>query len=137
MKSELPSKQAIEKELDELESVLVGGPAAAKGESPSVVLCHGDLCPANITFDPLRRSATFATPEYAGANYQVRLDSSHSTQFRVTYYQTCNSLYRRARGMLPFLPALNAHRGDSGVTKQETVLMHSQQCKLRVNRESL
>ena len=66
MKKELPSKQAIEKELDELEAVLVN----AK-ESPPVVLCHGDLCPANITFDPLRRSAAFAAPEYAGANYQV------------------------------------------------------------------
>ena len=67
MKKELPSKAAIEKELDELEAVLVGTEAK---ESPAVVLCHGDLCPANITFDPLRRSATFATPEYAGANYQ-------------------------------------------------------------------
>ena len=66
MKSELPSKQAIEKELAELESVLVTG----KDGLP-VVFCHGDLCPANITFDPLRRSATFAAPEYAGANYQA------------------------------------------------------------------
>ena len=66
MKKELPSKQAIEKELDELEAVLVAG-----RDSPPVVFCHGDLCPANITFDPLRRSATFAAPEYAGANYQV------------------------------------------------------------------
>ena len=71
MKKELPSKAAIEKELDELEAVLVGGTEAAKeSQAAVVVLCHGDLCPANITFDPLRRSATFATPEYAGANYQ-------------------------------------------------------------------
>ena len=47
MKKELPSKQAIEKELAELESVLVTG----KDGLP-VVFCHGDLCPANITFDP-------------------------------------------------------------------------------------
>ena len=36
MKKELPSKQAIEKELDELEDVL------AK-DNPPVVFCHGDL----------------------------------------------------------------------------------------------
>ena len=69
MKKELPSKAAIEKELDELEAVLVGT-EAKESQAAVVVLCHGDLCPANITFDPLRRSATFATPEYAGANYQ-------------------------------------------------------------------
>ena len=69
MKKELPSKAAIEKELDELEAVLVGT-EAKESQAATVVLCHGDLCPANITFDPLRRSATFATPEYAGANYQ-------------------------------------------------------------------
>ena len=83
MKKELPSKAAIEKELDELEAVLVGGTEAAKeSQAAVVVLCHGDLCPANITFDPLRRSATFATPEYAGANYQVRLRKFNLTFVR-------------------------------------------------------
>ncbi len=70
MKKEMPSKNAIDKELTELEQVLAR-------ETPAVVFCHGDLSPANVIFDPVRRSAVFAAPEYAGANYQAFELSQH------------------------------------------------------------
>ncbi len=41
-----------------------------------LLLCHGDLSPSNIIYDPIRRNVTFIDLEMAGTNYQVR--NAHS-----------------------------------------------------------
>ena len=44
-------------------------------DSPRVVFCHGNLSPANIYFDPIRRNISFLHPEFSGPNFQVSCDS--------------------------------------------------------------
>ncbi len=37
-----------------------------------LLLCHGDLSPSNIIYDPITRNVTFIDLEMAGTNYQAR-----------------------------------------------------------------
>jgi ethanolamine kinase len=72
----------------ELESLLSRHP---------LLYCHGDLNPANMIFDPVRRSVIFIDLEFAGPNFQAFEIAQHFMTF------VCGDLSKVGRD--EFVPA--------------------------------
>ena len=65
IRREMPSVRALERELEELENLL------NQPDKYPVLFCHGNLGPANIILDPLKRTVVFINLEFASFNFQA------------------------------------------------------------------